>query len=168
MKNKYPILQFKNNEFDKVYTLGKKLETGSFRLVFGRIPPGIKKIHIIINPEEPDQYNWLGVVINNPNNHPKTSWNEATLKKEWDNNGLDQIEGIYENITQSKSIPKYKLALKKEGEVYNLVYLTGADFSTWKVGDIKAILTKTATDLLFKVKWYMGNKSPNEDLYIRF
>ncbi|MEZ5008820.1 MAG: hypothetical protein R2753_11775 [Chitinophagales bacterium] len=46
--------------------------------------------------------------------------------------------------------------------------MTGADFSTWKVGDIKAILTKTATDLLFKVKWYMGNKSPNEDLYIRF
>jgi S1-C subfamily serine protease len=49
-----------------------------------------------------------------------------------------------------------------------LIYLTGADYSTWKTGDIKAYLTETATPLLFKVKWYMGNKAPDENLYITF
>ena len=166
--NNYPILLFENNELDKIYTWGNKGKTNNLRLVFRRIPPGIQKIDIVINPKESDQYNWLGVVINNPDNHPKTAWTENGLKAEWDNNGFNPIEGIYENTVQSKESPKYKLALKKEGDGYNLIYLTGADYSTWKTGDIKAYLTETATPLLFKVKWYMGNKEPSENLYITF
>ena len=166
--NIYPILLFENNELDKVYSWGNKGKTNYLTLVFGRIPPGIQKIDVVINPKESDQYNWLGVVIKNPDNHPKTSWTEKSIKEEWDKNGFNPIEGIYENTVQSVETPKYKLALKKEGNGYNLIYLTGADFSTWKTGDIKAYLTETATPLLFKVKWYMGNKEPNENLYITF
>lgn len=166
--NIYPIVMFENNEMDKVYTWGNKGKTNYIRLYFGRIPPGIKKVNIIINPKEDDQYNWLGVVINNPDNHPKTTWTEYSLKKEWDQNGYDPLEGIYENTIQSAQSPKYKLALKKENDHYNLIYLTGADYSTWKTGDVKAILNETATPLLFKVKWFLGNKAPNENLYITF
>ena len=166
--NVFPILLFENNELDKIYTWGKKGITNNLRLVFHRIPPGIQKINIVINHKESDQYNWLGVEIKNPDNHPKTSWTEISLKEQWDKNGFSPIEGIYENTVQSTETPKYKLALKKEGNGYCLIYLTGADYSTWKTGDIKAYLTETATPLLLKVKWYMGNKAPDENLYITF
>jgi len=166
--NIYPILLFENNELDKTYTWGDKGKTNYLRLYFSRIPPGIQKVDIIINPKESDQYNWLGVVIKNPDNHPKTVWTEKSLKEEWDKNGCSPIEGIYENTVQSIQTPKYKLALKKDGSNYSLIYLSGADFTTWKIGDIKALLAETATPLLFKVKWFMINKAPNENLYITF
>jgi hypothetical protein len=165
--NVYPIGIFQDNELDKIYNLGSKGKEWNFNLVFPRIAPGIEKITLEI-PFEGGSYIWKGIKINNPDNHPKTAWTENSLKAEWDKNGFNPIEGIYENTIQTIESPKYKLALKKESDGYNLIYLTGADFSTWKTGDIKAYLTETATPLLFKVKWYMGNKAPNENLYITF
>jgi len=165
--NVYPILLFQDNELDKLYNLGSKGKEWNFNLVFPRIAPGIEKITLEI-PFESGSYIWKGIKINNPDNHPKTAWTESSLKAEWDKNGFNPIEGIYENTVQTRESPKYRLAIKKESDGYNLIYLTGADYSTWKTGDIKAYLTETATPLLFKVKWYMGNKAPNENLYITF
>ena len=165
--NSFKILLFKDNELDKQYNLGKKGTEYNFTLIFERIPPGITKVDIEI-PLNNGSYVWKGVSINNPDNHPKTSWTEYSLKQDWDQNGYDPIEGIYENTLQSVESPKYKLALKKDDDHYNLIYLTGADYSTWKTGDVKAVLNETATPLLFKVKWFMGNKAPNENLYITF
>jgi S1-C subfamily serine protease len=83
---------------------------------------------------------------------------------------------------------KYKLALVKfEGE-YKLIYLSGnpqgtekiggcnCNFKTyiepqsnqWKIGDVKAILSKTATSNFFKCNWYMADKSSSKDGYITF
>jgi len=96
-----------------------------------------------------------------------TNWNEDKLKEHWKTNGIDEIEGIYENV----SYPKYKLALLKTMSGYNLIYLSGASSEyprRWSVGDIKAYLTPTATPYLFKAKWYMSDKTINENLYITF
>lgn len=100
--------------------------------------------------------------------HPTTTWNEFSLKSHWTSKGADLIEGIYENVAKTQNSPKYKLGLIKTYSGYELIYLGGAEEPGWKVGDIKAYLTKTATPNLFKVKYFMGNKSLNEDLYIGF
>jgi S1-C subfamily serine protease len=100
--------------------------------------------------------------------HPTTTWNEYSLKSHWTSKGADPVEGIYENAVRTENSPKYKLGLIKSDAGYNLIYLSGAVQPGWKVGDIKAYLTKTATPNLYKVKYFMGDKSLNEDLYIGF
>lgn len=165
--NVYPIGLFQGNELDKLYNLGAKGQEWNFNFVFPRISPGIEKITLEI-PFEGGRYLWNGITINNPDNHPKTTWTEKSLKEEWVKNGFNPIEGIYENTIQTEETPKYKLAVKKEIDGYNLIYLSGADFGTWHTGDIKGYLTETATPLLYKVKWYMATKAPNENVYITF
>ncbi|MFD1095605.1 S1C family serine protease [Salegentibacter chungangensis] len=108
------------------------------------------------------------VFVTEKGEHPNTSWNEYSLKSHWDGNGANLIEGIYENSARSENSPKYKLGLIKEDNDYRLVYLGGAENPGWKIGDIKAYLTKTATPNLYKVKYFMGDKTINEDLYISF
>jgi len=100
-----------------------------------------------------------------------TSWNEYKLKEHWKTNGADEIEGIYENVAETQKAPKYKTALIKTTSGYSLIYLSGATSDIawrWSVGDIKAYLTPTATPYLFKTRWYMGDKTINENLYITF
>ena len=92
----------------------------------------------------------------------ETELSEEKLKEVWGENGINNIEGIYENVVETSTSPKYKLACKKQDDDnYTLVYLNGAkgDFSQlWKEGDIKAKLYKTASQI-FKVDWFMANKS---------
>ena len=164
-KNIYKIISFDIHELNKGYNLGKKGVESEFSFVFERIAPGIKLVHIKIDY----YYRWKGVKIKNPDNHPKTSWNENKLKTHWLADGFDPLEGIYENFSAAtKTSAKYTLALKKEANGYNLIYLSGLDNLIWKVGDLKASLSETAKPNLFKVKWYMSNKAPNENLFISF
>ena len=168
-KNKCLITHFEDYELDKLYNIGKKGSESPFNLIFTRIAPGIE----LINVEIPSGngtwgYSWKGVKINNPDDHPKTNWNENKLKAHWRENEPDLFDGIYESTTNTKTSSKYKLAVKKESNGYDLIYLSGADHLTWKAGDVKAFLYKSATPNLFKVKWYMSNKSPNENLLISF
>lgn len=112
-----------------------------------------------------------------------TSWNEYKLKEHWKTNGADEIEGIYENTVSEGSLsPKYTLGLIKTSIGYSLIYckVVGDIFDVdrndrkvinnwrWSAGDIKAYLTPTATPYLFKTKWYLGNKTISENLYIIF
>lgn len=119
-------------------------------------------------PFENGTYRWYTVSINNPDTHPKTNWSEESLKDDWEKNGLSSIEGIYESTTNSNENPKYKLAVKKTDSNYSVIYLSGAAFKHWKEGEIKGYLYETATPSLFKAKWFLGNKSPNENIYITF
>lgn len=113
-------------------------------------------------------YKFWNYTIKNPDTHPKTNWTEYSLKSHWKSKGADPIEGIYENAVKTENSPKYKLGLIKSDKGYTLIYLSGAENPVWKLGDVKAYLTKTAIPSLFKVKYYMGNKTINEDLYIGF
>lgn len=157
-----------NKQFDTKYSIkSKEGQVFEFWLTFGKLTPGVERIDIIELVE--DGFEWFGIAIKNPDNSPKTQWNEISLKLNWEKNGLDANEGIYEIAVKDNS-PKYKLALKydKISDKYDLIYLSGADDDLWKTGDIKAYITKTASPNLFKVKWYMGNKTISEDLYISF
>lgn len=107
-----------------------------------------------------------------------TSWNEYKLKEHWKTNGADEIEGIYENATVNYYSPKYTLGLVKTSNGYSLIFLKvngniiGRNDRIvnylWRSGDIKAVLTPTATQYLFKTVWYRSEKTPDEDLYITF
>jgi S1-C subfamily serine protease len=139
-----------------------------FWLNFDALPPGVEDITIIELIE--NGFEWSGIKIKNPDTTPKTKWDEITLKIDWQKNGITPLEGIYENTMRDENSPKYRLALKydKTNEQYQLIYLSGATNSIWKTGNIKAHVFKTASPNIFKVKWYMGDKTISEDLYISF
>lgn len=156
-------------ELDKKYSLKSKPgEKFQIWMTFGKLSPGVEDIMIMELIEKGQE--WIGIKIKNPDTSPKTKWTEISLKSEWDKNGILPFEGIYENTIRDNDSPKYRLALKyeKPTDSYSLIYLSGADFDIWKVGDVKAYISKTASTNIYKVKWYLGNKNISEDLYISF
>lgn len=158
-----------NYEFEKKYIIKSKTgEIFDFWLTFGKLPPGVEKITIIELTE--GGFEWAGISVKNPDNTPKTGWNEVSLKLEWEKSGLNQLEGIYENIVNDNNPFKQRLALKfdKVSDKYELIYLSGAGNIIWKEGDLKANIIKTANPNIYKVKWYLENKTISEDLYISF
>lgn len=100
-----------------------------------------------------------------------TGYTVNKLKGEWTSSGVDEIEGIYEKIGDGQSA-KYTLGIKKKSNTeYIAIYLSGAldQFANnWKEGDLKAKILKTATPNIYKVEWYMADKSINSNLYISF
>lgn len=98
-----------------------------------------------------------------------TSWTEEKIKQHFIDNGADAIEGIYEKTSEDPLMARYKVAVVKEDNEYRLIYLGGAiNSADWEEGEVKASLIKTATSSLFKLKWFMANKSVNEDPYATF
>lgn len=98
-------------------------------------------------------------------NHPKTDWTTAKLKTHWSENGSSDIEGIYEKVGNTL---EYNLAVVKKNQEYKIVYLSGANGTSWNEGDLKAELQKTAQFGLFKSNWFMLNKYLNKDVIITF
>lgn len=158
-----------NNTFNTNYNIkSKDGDVFGFLLYFNKLPPGVENIIIMELIE--NGWEFVGIKIKNPDNSPKTTWTEASIKTDWERNGITSLEGIYENTIADKNSPKYSLALKIDeasGEL-QLIYLSGLSNSLWKPGHIKATLSKTATPNFYKAKWYMSNKTVDEDLYISF
>lgn len=100
-----------------------------------------------------------------------TKWRESNLK-EYFSTTADIIEGIYESTVSSnnKQDNKYKLAVKKMSDGnYALIYLGGVNvFDDWKEGEIKAFLTPTSVNGVFKSKWLLLNKEVSNDYYVSF
>ena len=94
-----------------------------------------------------------------------TDWTYDKLVKHWEQNGISDIEGIYERVSAQI---EYKLAVLKENNNYKIIYLAGARGAGWNEGDIKAELQKTAQFGIFKSGWYMLNKAYNKDVIITF
>jgi S1-C subfamily serine protease len=87
-------------------------------------------------------------------------WNIESLTNHWGRNGIDAIEGVYEEISSNGS-SKVNLAVLKTTVGYSLIYLSGAPSRyshMWTAGDIKAELSLTATQGLFRPKWYTFDK----------
>lgn len=99
-----------------------------------------------------------------------TCWSELKIKQDFQANGAEQIEGIYENTTSSNSgEAKYRVATKKISGKYYLIYLSGANnVGNWQEGEVKAVLESTATPNFYKAKWLMADKSENNDFYVSF
>lgn len=97
----------------------------------------------------------------------QTCWTKDKIKQDYKANGIDIIEGIYENSGSNQA--KYQVALKKHKDSYSLIYLSGANnYGNWSEGEIKATLISTATPLFFKANWVMADKSEEDDYYISF
>lgn len=98
-----------------------------------------------------------------------TCWTESKLKSFFQSKGCEKIEGIYENSSVTVNTPRYRVGVKKINGIYYLIYISGAkDDNTWDEGEIKATLEPTATQLFYKAKWIMGNKTESDDFYISF
>ncbi len=94
---------------------------------------------------------------------------EVTITDYLNGKNIENIEGIYENITTNGNQPRYKVAVKKVVTGYDLIYISGAyNNLDWKEGDIKARLRPTATNNLYKAEWYMADKSINNDFIVSF
>lgn len=145
-----------------------------FKLYFPKLNPGVEKI--TVRSFTKDEYgnksiwfSWNGIKINNPplpKYNKKTSWNEVTLKNYFLNDRKDFREGIYEKVTSGNN--KYKLALVKNNEGFEIIYLSSNSSNNFKEGDIKANIFNTASENIFKTKWVMSDRTINEDFYISF
>jgi len=143
-------------------------------LFFSSLDPGVEKISLISYIQDQDGnktlwFSWKGIKINNPpipTFNPKSIWNESTLKNYFLSNSKDPREGIYEKVISGEN--KYKLALVKNNEGFELIYLSSNSINNFIEGDIKAYLFQTANENLFKVKWIMASRRMSEDLYITF
>jgi S1-C subfamily serine protease len=99
----------------------------------------------------------------------QTCWTETKIKNQIKSKGCDKIEGIYESITSSSSMPIYKVAVRKINGTYYLIYLSGAqNTGNWTEGEIKATLEQSATPLFYKANWIMSDKSENANFHIVF
>lgn len=99
------------------------------------------------------------------NDMPKTEWTKENLIKHWNETGISEIEGIYEVVG---GIIKYEIALINDKDTYSLIYLSGANGSSWKIGDVKATLKKTASFGIFISKWYLLDKSQSKNALIAY
>ena len=110
--------------------------------------------------------NDVGIDSNNiSNDYPSTNWNKETLILHWKEKKIDNIEGVYEVMDGTT---QYELAVINEDNKYSIIYISGANGTQWKVGDIKASMQKTASSKIFKSKWYMLNKNQSKDLFVTF
>lgn len=108
-----------------------------------------------------DSYNYNSQYSFVPPSRTST-WNESILREYLTNNTSNPLEGIYKG-------DKYTIGVKKGNDgKYYFLYLAGADnLEDWKDGDVKAILTSTATPTLFKADWY-GKWKQDMDYTISF
>lgn len=144
----------------------KKGEKYHYTMIFeGKIPPGITTISVVDRGtyNGAHGYGFRNYTINNP---PvgRTNHSEYSVKQNINSNN-DGICGIYEGF----DVQGYKLGVIKENGSYKLIYLGSKEpMSWWRVGDIKATLTPSATPGFFKANWYMANKELNADAYVMF
>lgn len=95
-----------------------------------------------------------------------SEWTEEKFKYYLDSNRLDVLEGIYERIIDDEDSQKFKIGVINKGDDYLIHYLDGAYFyEDWEKGSLKAILTKTANDNIYKVKWFALDKTLDDEVY---
>jgi S1-C subfamily serine protease len=98
-----------------------------------------------------------------------TCWTEVKLKKYFQSKSLDKIEGIYESSISKSQGTKYRVAVIKTKDIFQLIYLSGVeDAKLWEEGELKATLLSTSTKDFFKANWITYNKTVEKDYYISF
>lgn len=161
--NKFEILDIKGAQFHtKLYIISEKKYY--VRLYFPKIDFSVKKINII------DEFffnKWLGIRLYDydifeSNFCYNTKWKEEVIKRYWEENGLDAIEGIYEIIGKN-----WKYALFKHSNNYYLINLSYSKSMFWLDGDLKAYLYPTASPYVFKSKMFSSEKNLMDNILIK-
>lgn len=113
-------------------------------------------------------------LIGNTNPTPQTGWTERKLKDYWQEHRPSPMEGIFNFISTSNTRywgpMRHRLAVKKDGDSYQLIYLHGSNESIWTEGELKGVFTPTSTKGVYHVdQWYMDNKMlSNADFYLEY
>lgn len=157
--NKKIDIDFTNKEVAFIYIYLDPTIWSVYEKYYPDIPYQVKAVY--------DQKKYRTEIAKKVSVHPNTGYTKYSLK-EYLEKSKSFNEGIYENAIETPNSPKYEIGIIKTEDGFTLIYLNGGDKSIWKEGDVKAYLTKTANPNLFKVKWYLGNKDVNENLYITF
>ena len=84
----------------------------------------------------------------------KTSWTKESLIYNWETNGIEEVEGIYQKVGNQID---YNIAIVKENETYSIIFLNGSN--QWKEGDLLAKLKKTANYGVFMATWFLVENS---------
>lgn len=90
----------------------------------------------------------------------KTTETEESLKKYFDNNKLNSIEGIYKSY-QNDRTGFYKFGIIKSGEMFKVIIIE-SDLPQWISGEVKAYCEPTSMKGFYSVKWFMANKTSTE------
>ena len=85
-----------------------------------------------------------------------TNETEESLTKYYDTQKLDPLEGIYKS-----SEGRYTIGIKKFGRLFKGV-IVDSDYPHWKVGEVKIIITPSATPEVYSITYYMMDKSKND------
>ena len=136
-----------------------------FELHFDRVPEG--KENLYIRELADGGKEWYGIRINNPFHAvDNLGYNDSNVKNVIDQQN-DGIVGIYQGLTQRDN--QYKLACIKHNDVYKFIYLGSKEnLPQWKNGDVKAVLSPTASPTVYQLEWYMADKKKNSDCYAIF
>lgn len=153
---------------------------------FARIPAGIESVNFHFyggwtnEDAECDKYECPRfearelVVVGNPNTTLQTNWTEFKLRDYWSTHTSSVIEGIYTFFTTNNfrwwGPIRHRIAVKKEGDDYYVIYLAGANDNVWKAGEIKGVFNLTTTAGLYKVRdWYIETKMlSGNDFFIMY
>ena len=152
---------------------------------FPRIPAGISSFNWYFDGGEADEsaesdryhcpiFDVRDIHINNPNTTRQTYWTEQKLKDYWADQHTQPIEGIY-NFVSTDNIHfwgenRHKIAIKKDGSGYIVIYIKGCNDVVWSEGEEKGFISPTATKGLYSVDaWYQDNKMPaTADFYLLY
>lgn len=153
---------------------------------FPRIPAGVTNIGWYYNGGWADesapsnkyktpQFDIRNIKVkNNENTTSHTGWSEVKLKEHWSTHRPLAVEGIYKLLDTSDPLywgnARHKIAVKKEGENYQIIYLNGSSNAIWTEGEIKAIFSPTSSRGIYNIdKWYLDNKMlATSELYIEY
>jgi hypothetical protein len=88
-----------------------------------------------------------------------------SLTEEFKKRPAEGIEGVYELVRANATDLKYKLGIRKVGDVFEAYYLTGeVNNDDWNAGELKAKITPTAKPNFYLVQWYSLLKQVKEDV----
>lgn len=114
-------------------------------------------------------YHSVNKDVNNKLNltYNETEWTEKTLRNYYNNSNEENIEGIYTKFSNESNSSNYKIAIVKNAEKYNIIYLEGAkNNNDWKAGELKGEITATAMKDFYQVDWIMADKKQNKNVYL--
>lgn len=91
----------------------------------------------------------------------QTNETEFTLVNYFDNNQIDELEGIYKSYQTGITSTYYKFGIKRYGNIYKAI-IVEAEYKHWKTGEVKAIFEPTSMNNFYSTTWYLGDKTPFE------
>lgn len=110
----------------------------------------------------------------NPNNKiylekKMTCWTESKLVSHFKSNNLNEFEGVYESTSTETDGSKYRFAVVKANNEFQLIYLSGnPDAKMWEEGELKATLMPSTIKNFFSSNWINNNKKESKDNYFSF